>query len=134
MAFEFEIILRNKQGIALEYLKKDCAAVTWTYDALGGCGIAEINLRRYFDNYGDIDLFYQIEIYEGIDMYRKGFGIEIGGDVFGGAPGTGSPLNAQFTSEGIALASTGTLRWSGFIREIVPVLDLPEQVRLRCSG
>src|SRR5262245_51064405 len=122
MAFEFEIILRNKEGIALEYLKNDCSAISWTYDALGGCGIAEITLRRYFDNYGDIDLFYQIEIYEGVDMYRKGFGIEIGGGVFGGAPqGGGTPLDAVFTPEGIALAGTMALRWSGFIREIVPV-------------
>src|SRR5262245_32550202 len=119
MAFEFEIVLRNKFGVALEYLKQDCASINWTYDALGGCGIAEITLRRYFDNFGDIDLFYQIEIYEGVDMYRKGFGYEIGGGVFGGAPGVGTPLDAQFTTQGIQLAGTMVLRWSGFIREIV---------------
>src|SRR5262245_7952404 len=131
MAFEFEVLLRNKQGIALEYIKQDCSAITWTYDALGGCGSAEITLRRYFDSYGDIDHFYQVEIYEGIDMYRRGFRIEIGGGVFGGMPGLGDPLNAQLP---MRLTGTAVLRWSGFIREIVPVLDVPEQVTLRCSG
>src|SRR5262245_51049245 len=64
-------------------------------------------------------------------MYRRGFGIEIGGGVFGGMPGLGDPLNAQLP---MRLTGTAVLRWSGFVREIVPVLDLPEQVTLRCSG
>src|SRR5262245_23305668 len=134
MALEFDVVLRNTQGIAIAYIKNDCAAISWTCDALGGCGIAEIRLRRYFDNYGDIDLFYQVEIFEGVDMYRKGFGIEIGGGVFGGAPGTGVPLDAVFTPQGIELAGSRALRWSGFIREIVPVLGIREEVQLRCSG
>src|SRR5262245_22812940 len=134
MAFNFSVVLRNKQGIALEYIQDDCAAISWTYDALGGCGIAEITLRRYFDNYGDIDLFYQIDIFEDLDLYRKGFGIEIGGGVFGGMPGRGVPLDAVFTPQGIELAGSRALRWSGFVREIVPVLGIPEQVHLRCSG
>lgn len=131
MAFDFDVIIRNKQGIALERLKKDCSAISWTYDAMGGCMTAEITLRRDFDNYGDINHEYGVEIYEVADMHRKGFDIEIGVDVFGGAIVPGAPLPAALP---FPLLGLDYLRWSGFVREPVPVLDNPELVTLRCSG
>ena len=134
MAFEFEIILRNKQGIALEYLKKDTSAISWSYDAIGGCGSAEITLRRFFDAYGDIELEYQIQIFETVDMYRKGFSLEFGQDVFGGTGGFGTPFGEQGAELPMLLGGSDYLRWSGLIREIMPVFDHPELVRLRCSG
>lgn len=134
MAWDFEIILRNKSGIALEYLKKDTASLSWSYDAIGGCGSAEITLRRHFDFYGEIELEYQIEIFETTDMYRKGFSLEFGQDVFGGTGGFGDPFGPLGAPLPMLLAGSDYLRWSGFVREITPVLDQPELVRLRCSG
>ena len=110
------------------------SAISWSYDAIGGCGSAEITLRRHFDSYGDIELEYQIEIFETVDMYRKGFSLEFGQDVFGGTGGFGTPFGPQGAELPMLLGGSDYLRWSGFIREITPVLDNPELVRLRCSG
>ena len=141
MAFAYEVELYNKSGQLLEILTNDLAeAPQWRYDAVGGCGECVIKLRRDFDDFGDIGLDYDIQIHEVVDVnYRADtladsqFDLTIGESIFGGTVGesTGSPLPATLP---FALLGVKVLRYSGFIREIRPLLANSEVVTLFVSG
>lgn len=123
--FVFHVEIRDKSGNVKDILQRDISSIHWSYDVLGGCGEAQIVLKREFDNYGDIDLEYDVRIRRVPTPLIK----------------PGDRLPAQFVSgqPGILLAGgdvTGKpeLRWRGLVRRIVPVLDRTETVTLMCSG
>ena len=123
-AFFYKIEIRDKSGTLLEIANQDVFQIFWSYDSLGGCGEAEIALRREFDNFKDIDLDYDIQIWGEKDQAPSG------GTRFGAS-------GLQLTATGPVLAGVHAidqLRWRGFVREIVPAFDIRERVTLRCSG
>jgi len=95
----FTIELRDTAGALLEVMAKDVVDLTWSHVTQGGNEQATISLRREFDNYGDINLDYDVRIFV-------------------------HNLDDQ----------TIDLRWRGFVREIMPVFNERESVRLACAG
>lgn len=116
--FQYYVELRNKAGTLLEILQRDIFDIVWTYETIGGCAEATISLRREFDNFGDIDLDYDVRIYRISSALLK----------------PGDPLTATLPMEPGYDGGALELRWRGFIRTIVPVLDRSESVRLLCAG
>jgi len=117
--FYWVIELRDQNDNLIEIMQPDVSRLGWEYNTVGGCGECEIVLRRDFDNYGSIDLDLDVQIWRDLDPL--------------GTQGTRLPAQLPFQ-----LGSTATgsreLRWRGFIREITPIFDEVESVRLRCSG
>ena len=126
MSFSYYIELRDTSGTFLDILEEDVFSIFWSYDSIGGCGDCEIGLRREFDNFGDIDLDYDVRIYRVTTPIIKTATVK--------RLGTG--VAGDFTVPGLLAGDAGVreLRWRGFIREIDPVLDFKESVRLKCSG
>jgi hypothetical protein len=117
--FYYTIELRNTAGDLLEILQTDVIACSWKYTAIGGCSECEIVLARDFDNYGDIHLDYDIQIWRDLNPLGE----------------LGTPLPAVLPIQlGTTQQGARELRYSGFIREIEPVLSESESVRLRCAG
>lgn len=119
MNFHYEVQLRNKTGTTLEILQEDVVSVSWSYNSIGGCGECEIALAREFDNYGDIDIDYDVQIWRTWDPFAR--------------PGAVLPAALPLELGGQEI-SNAERRYSGFVREITPVFDLKEKVRLRCIG
>ena len=144
MDFYYHVELRNKSGTLLDIFQDEIFAISWSYDALGGCAQAEIALRKEFDNFGDIDIDYDVRIYRvQSPVFKASPSVTSGGTILGswtlgssGLGGGGAALPAQLPIElgGPEQGSATELRWSGFVRSIVPVLDQRESVRLRCAG
>ena len=121
--FYFGIYVFNKQNVLLEIIEGDCKAISWSYAPVGGCLNASITLRRPFDELNNLDKEYMVEIWRDIDQ----LGV------------AGARLPAQFGAQGIQLgtAQIGSkqLRWSGFIRELEPVMEeSDEYIILNCNG
>lgn len=118
--FYYNVEVRDKAGLLQEIIEKDISATRWSYYPIGGCGEAEIVLRRPFDDFGQhIQLDYGIEIWREIDILGQ----------------AGARLPAELPIRlGTAHAGNRELRWGGFIREIERVLSDDEQVIVRCAG
>jgi hypothetical protein len=126
VAFNFQIEIRNTKDQLVDLLQtprrdEGLKSTRWQYDALGGCGACDIVVRRPFDDYGDLALDYDVQIWREEDVY--------------GSPG-GTPLPAQLDQQlGVGFTNSKELRWSGFIRQFTPVLDRDEEmVKLSCAG
>lgn len=117
--FYWIVELRNKDGDLVEILQRDVSALSWEYNNIGGCGECQINLRRQFDNYGDVNLDWDIQIWRSLDPL--------------GIQGTRLPAVLPFAL-GTTFTGARELRYSGFVREITPSFDELETVQLRCSG
>ena len=126
MNFFYYIELRDKSGTFLDILEEDVFSIFWSDNSIGGCGDAEIALRREFDNFGDIDLDYDVRIYRVPTPIIKTTG----------AKRLGTGVSGDFTVPGLLAGDVGVreMRWRGFVRELNPVLDSRESVRLKCSG
>ena len=118
--FYYDVEARNKADALQEIIEKDISSVRWTYYPIGGCGEAEIVLRRPYDDCGDIVLDWDMQIWRDIDILGK----------------AGAQLPAQLPVRlGTAHHGGRELRYSGFVREIQRVLAADdEQVILRCAG
>ena len=126
MAFNYQVYVYNKSGDLVALLNtprrdEGIKNIQWRYDALGGCATSDITIRKPFDDYGDLDLDYGVEVWRVEDTL--------------GSPG-GSPLPAQLDIQlGAGFSSSKELRWSGYIRQFTPVLDRDEEmVKLSCAG
>jgi hypothetical protein len=109
----------NKQQELQEVLERDISASRWSYFPIGGCGEAELILRRPYDDFGQIALDWGIEIWRERDLLGQ----------------AGIRLPAQLPLQlGTAHAGDRELRWSGFVREIERILGDDEQVILKCAG
>jgi hypothetical protein len=117
--FYWIIELRNKENTLIEILQPDVNRLSWEYATVGGCGECEVSLRREFDRFGDIDLDYDVQVWRSLDPLG----------IFG------TRLDAVLPFQ-LGTPATGAreLRYSGFIREITPIFDEVESVKLRCSG
>jgi hypothetical protein len=117
--FYFGVEAYDKNLVFNEWLDKDISSITWSYNPIGGCGVADITLRRPYDELGDLSLEWGIEIWREPDLLGK--------------PGArlDAPLPIQL---GIAHYGNRELRWGGYVWEIERVLSDDEQVILRCDG
>ena len=123
--FVYHIEVRNKSGVVVDILQREVQDIHWSYEVPGGCGEAKISLKREFDNYGDIDLDYDVRIYRVPSHLIK--------------PGDRLPYQFTASAPGMTLAGSDTtgrneLRWRGFVRRLVPELDNREKVRIECAG
>lgn len=117
--FYYEVLARDKADALQEIIEKDISSVRWTYYPIGGCGEAEIILRRPYDDFGELNLDWGIEIWREVDILGK----------------AGARLPAELPIRlGTAHHGNRELRYSGFVREIQRVLADDEQVILRCAG
>ncbi len=118
-SFYFGVEAYDKNLVFTEWLDKDVSSISWSYNPIGGCGDAEIVLRRPYDEIGTIDLEHGIEIWREPDLLGK----------------PGARLPAELPAQlGIAHYGSRELRWGGFIWEIERVLSNDEQVVLRLDG
>jgi len=117
--FYYNVEARDKAGLLQEILEKDISSSRWTYYPIGGCGEAEIILRRPFDDFGSVALDWDMQIWRDVDILGQ----------------AGARLPAQLPIRlGTAHAGSRELRWGGFVREIQRILADDEQVILRCAG
>ena len=121
--FAYHVEVRDKSGNLLEIAQKDIASLVWSYESIGGCGDAEIVLRRQFDNFGDLGLDYDVRIRRTPTTLMKP------GDR-ASASGWGGPFPILLAGD----TGKSELRYRGVMRAIQPVFDELESVRLRCSG
>lgn len=117
--FPFSVRLYNKAGEQIEYLDSDVESIQWKYSTLGGCAEATVRLRRLFDDFGEIATDYGVEIWREIDKL--------------GVAGTKLPAVLPMLL-GTAFTGLQERRWSGFVRELEPILEEQESVELRCNG
>lgn len=118
-SFPFSVRIFNKSGDLIEWITNDVSAIQWRYSAVGGCADATIRLRRPFDQFGELAIDYGVEIWREMDTL--------------GVAGATLPATLPVTL-GTNLSGSQERRWSGFVRELEPVLDVEEYVELRCSG
>lgn len=117
--FYFNVELRSSAGVLKEVFQKDIEDIYWVYSAAQGCVICEIALARLFDDYGDIQVDDQVFVWRQLNPLGS----------------AGAPLPAQLPmSLGTSLQGAQELRWSGIVREVQPIFNLTESVRLVCSG
>jgi hypothetical protein len=117
--FYYNVEARDKADVLHEIIEKDISSTRWSYYPIGGCGDADIVLRRPFDDFGQLALDWDIQIWREPDILGK----------------AGAQLPAQLPIQlGTAHQGTRELRYSGFVREIQRVCADDEQVVIRCAG
>lgn len=61
--FDYRIAILDRSGYILRFLRKDVDGISWEYRRDGGCGNMTLSLRSRFDDYGDIEADYEIQIW-----------------------------------------------------------------------
>ena len=120
--FYFQVFIKDLQGNLLDILIEEVDGISWSYSTIGGCNEARIVIRRPFDEYGQLDEDYKIEIWRDIDKLGQ----------------AGVRLPAVFGPSGIQLGTSHVgereLRWGGYVDKLEPALDEYESVTLHCLG
>jgi hypothetical protein len=117
--FYWTIELRDNSNALVRVLQKHVNDVWWEYNTLGGCGECGISLVDEFEKHSQIGKGWDVQIWRGLDPL--------------GILGARMPAVLPFAL-GSSLTGARELRYSGFIREIEPVFDKKESIRLHCSG
>jgi hypothetical protein len=61
--FDYRVVVLDRSGYALRFLRKQVDTISWEYKREGGCGDMSLNLRGRFDDYGDIEADYEIQVW-----------------------------------------------------------------------